>query len=100
MKTFGEIIKGNKPVLVDFYATWCSPCKAMSPILQDLKSQVGDEVTILKIDVDKHPEAAQSLRIQGVPTLMIFQDGEIKWRASGVVNTQGLKQALQPYITA
>ena len=100
MQTFGEIIKGNKPVLVDFYATWCGPCKMMTPILQDLKKAVGEEVTILKIDVDKHPEAAQSLGIQGVPTLIIFQDGEIKWRASGVVNTNGLKQALQPYMAA
>ena len=72
----------------------------MTPILQELKSQVGEEVTILKIDVDKHLEAAQSLGIQGVPTIIIFQDGEIKWRASGVVNTIALKSALQPYLAA
>lgn len=98
MSTFKEIIQSEKPVLVDFFATWCGPCKMMTPILKQLKDEVGDAVTIIKIDVDKEPQAASSLGIQGVPTLMIFQKGEQKWRQSGVVNVQQLKQVLQPYL--
>lgn len=84
-------------MLVDFFATWCGPCKMMTPILQELKSAVGDEATIIKIDVDRNPEVAQALEIQGVPTLMIFQKGELKWRQSGVVATHVLKEVLQQY---
>ena len=98
MQTFREVIQSEKPVLVDFFATWCGPCKMMTPVLQQFKADMGDAVTIIKIDVDKQPAVAQQLQIQGVPTLIIFQRGEIKWRQSGVVNAQQLKKVLQPFI--
>ncbi len=98
MSTFKEVIQSEKPVLVDFFATWCGPCKMMAPILKQLKEEVGDAVTIIKIDIDKEPQAANSLCIQGVPTLIIFQKGQQKWRQSGVLDARQLRAALQPYM--
>jgi thioredoxin 1 len=94
---FSEIIHSDTPTLVDFFAEWCGPCKMMKPILAELKSKVGDGITILKIDVDKSPKAAAAYQIQSMPTLLLFKNGEIKWRQSGVVSTKHLIQVVEKY---
>lgn len=93
-ETFADIINGDTPVLVDFFATWCGPCKTMSPILKDFSTQMGDRVRVIKIDVDKATATAEAYKIQGVPTLILFKKGEILWRQSGVVQKTQLVKVI------
>lgn len=95
MSTFYELINDSKPVLVDFFATWCGPCKAMNPELEKLKKIMGDELRIIKIDVDINPAVAMNYNISGVPTLMLFKKGTILWRQSGGMSSQQLAKTLQ-----
>lgn len=95
--SFSELIQRDEPTFVDFSAEWCGPCKMMAPILEDLKSQVGDQVKIIKIDIDKNPRAASAYGVQSVPTLMIFKRGQVVWRQSGVVPTEYLKRVIDQH---
>jgi len=98
MSTFSELLQSDRPVLVDFFAEWCGPCKLMAPILKEVKNAMGDDVTILKLDVDKNPHVADAFQVQGVPTLIIFFKGEIKWRQSGVIPAAQLQQVLRQFV--
>lgn len=92
--SFSDLVKGDKPVLVDFYATWCGPCKAMAPELEKLAQQQPDDLKVIKIDVDRNPKAAASYQIRSVPTLMLFSKGKVLWKQSGFKSAAELKQMI------
>ena len=95
MATFQEIIKGEKLVLVDFHADWCAPCKIMSPVLKNIKSKLGKDLIILKINIDNNPAVAEKFQVKGVPTFILFRNGEIKWRQSGVIEENKFIELIQ-----
>lgn len=95
--TFQELINQERPVLVDFFANWCGPCRLMKPILEELKQRVGDSASIIKVDVDASPQAASAYQVQSIPTLILFKNGKPVWRKSGVVQAGELEQIIQTY---
>ena len=95
MEKLSDIIKSGQLTLVDFFATWCGPCKTMHPVLEQLKKELGDSIRIVKVDVDKNEAIAMQMRIQSVPTLMVFNGGEMKWRQSGTMSANELKQVIE-----
>lgn len=97
MEKFEDLIKSEKPILIDFFATWCGPCKMMHPVLEELHEKVGEKARIIKIDIDKNEQLAAIYNVRSVPTLMVFKDGELKWRASGVQSADALEQVLSQY---
>ena len=100
MSTFKQIIDSDQHVLVDFYADWCAPCRMMPPILKEVKEYFGDRLRILKLDVDKNPKVAQNYQVRGIPTLILFANGQVLWRSSGVVPASQLKLKLQEFTGA
>jgi thioredoxin 1 len=97
MSDFNEIINSDKPTLVDFFATWCGPCKVMNPVIEDTKSKLGEEAKVLKVDVDNNREAAMKYGVRGVPTFIIFKNGEPVWKQSGVISSDVLVQKVREF---
>jgi thioredoxin 1 len=94
MSSFNDIINSKKPVLIDFFATWCGPCQMLIPVLSQVKDNLGDRITIIKIDVDKNQELAEKYQVRGVPTMMLFQNGNQLWRQSGVLTKEEIIQII------
>ncbi len=95
--SFKKIVSVDIPVLVDFHADWCAPCKALAPILKEVKNELGDEIKVVKVDVDKNPSLASKFQIRGVPTMVLFVDGEVVWRQSGVLGKDAIMQAINAH---
>ncbi|MDE6120864.1 MAG: thioredoxin [Muribaculaceae bacterium] len=98
MSDFNQFIQENKPTLVDFFATWCGPCRMQGPILEEVKGRLGDKANILKVDIDQNPELAAAYRVQSVPTLILFKNGEAVWRAVGVQQADELERKLRDHL--
>ena len=98
METFNDIVAGGRPVLVDFYATWCQPCKMMHPVLEQVKQEFGDRLRVIKLDIDKNEAIAAKYGIQAVPTLMLFNNGDIAWRKSGAMMKHELARIISEHI--
>lgn len=98
METFNDVISTNKPVLVDFFATWCGPCKMMHPVLEQLKTTYGDKIRIIKIDIDKNSAIASQYQIQSVPTLILFKNSNIVWRQSGAMPLNELQNIIAQFL--
>jgi thioredoxin 1 len=96
--SFNDVIQSETPVLVDFSAEWCGPCKMLAPVLSEVKKKVGDKVKIIKIDIDKNPKLAASFKVQSVPTMIVFQNGEAKWRQSGLMTAVALEGVLEQFM--
>jgi len=97
--TFKEVINSDTPVLVDFYAEWCGPCKVMAPVLEELKNELGDKARIIKVDVDKNVKAAVHYGVRGVPTFILFRNGKILWREAGVIPKHELMNVIQQHLS-
>jgi thioredoxin 1 len=97
MSKFSDLINGDTPVLVDMFAEWCGPCKTMVPILKNVKSKVGNNVKIIKIDVDKNPQAAEKFQVRGVPTFILFKEGKLLWRQSGIIQADQLVELINSH---
>ena len=98
METFKDVIAGDQLVLVDFFATWCQPCKMMHPVLEQVKDVLGERLRIIKVDIDRHPQTATQLQVQSVPTLMLWRRGELLWRESGAMSRADLLATLDPFL--